>query len=1521
VPPSDFPPELAALLSELSDPPSPDQVPGRIDVCRRALALVDRAVQPAVWVRLRTILATLLVMCPTGPRAERIEEAVAVLRETPDQMDRQAHPALWATAQLDLAGALVRRTDGDRAAHTEEAIRHYELAAEVFTREAFPAEWQAVKRLLERAEAKRRELMIPALERALAGPPDLPPPERAQVHLELAQGYSSRAAGDPTENQVRALGHFEAALAGLTPQANPVEWVAVHRTLAVAYQAGSWGDRRQDLTRALEHLRALLAVHDRDRDAAEWARLHHNLGVVLRDRAALPGGASEDFERALEHFHQALTIYTREAFPREWGRAEHALGTAHLLWAQAAPAENAEEAIRHLTAALAVRARAGSPHDWAGTQSNLGSAYLLRVGGTRGDNVERALEHLSAAAEVLTAEATPAEYGILHRLLADAWEQRCQGDPEDNRGRAIEHYEAVLSVTGREAAPGEWADMHRRLAMAYIRRRQGDGEEDLRRGAEHCRAALEDHDPTEPPAGRAGLLVFLAMACQDRKGPGRASRVEEAIGYLNEALALCTEQEEPQLWGAIHERLGNAYHVRGEGDPADNREQAIGHYEASLRVNTPWDAAAAAAHLELGNLYFGRQRGDPGANADRSLEHFEKALEVTARRGEPEDAVEARLGVGTAYLDLVHGNPADNIDRAIDSLRQALVQCPRETHPRQWAWTQTNLGKAFGLRPRGDRAANLEQSLKHLLAALEAYPRAEAPADWALVHSNLSGTYSNRLRGERSANLEQAIEHLRLALEVYTRDAFPERWAVTMHNLASAYSLRLQGNRAENLTRAVEYYEATLTVLTRAALPVYWAKTHNNLASVYLQQAEGLEPAPQKALEHLRLALEVHDRTNMPFAWAEDQLNLGHVHSLLPGDKGAAVHHYQQALEVFTRGDHPEQWATTHHNLAQVYLRGFDGGDRQARAAAREHLTLAGEVFTRETFPFRNLLVEKGLAALAFGEERWAEAHAAFARAIAAGDALLAEAYTEAGRQLEVGETAQLHANAAFCLIQLGQHAEALLCLEQGKARLLAEALALDEAAIGALPPELQRVWGDARTAVHTLEAEMRLPSPAARPGTEVARELSKARATLRELIAAARARQPEFFQTALGLDELLALVPAGGAMVAPLLTEKGGAVFVLPAGLSGVGADCVLSLKKAAVARLLLSLNGTARRPGWLKAYGDWLQGGQLGPWLDTVARCTRNLWNALLGPVHQRLAKLGLKQGAPATLMVPGELGLLPLHAAWRPVGGAPRAFLDEYTVSYTPSAYTLQRARHRLRNPPPGSATLLAVVSPGEDLVFAPVEGAAVAALFPPPRRQVLSSAATTAEDVCRAAPKYSYFHFTGHGYYDWDDPMGSGLVIGPGQRLTLRRLLSGVDLGAARLVTLSACETGLAELWNSPDEYLGLPAGFLLAGAPGVVGTLWAVNDLSTMLLVAHFYELHLNGSNPAAALREAQLWLRDVSAGKLTDYFAAARARPAPEGAISYEQASYCWRRFLGEDPDERPFQHPFFWGAFTLTGL
>jgi CHAT domain-containing protein len=74
----------------------------------------------------------------------------------------------------------------------------------------------------------------------------------------------------------------------------------------------------------------------------------------------------------------------------------------------------------------------------------------------------------------------------------------------------------------------------------------------------------------------------------------------------------------------------------------------------------------------------------------------------------------------------------------------------------------------------------------------------------------------------------------------------------------------------------------------------------------------------------------------------------------------------------------------------------------------------------------------------------------------------------------------------------------------------------------------------------------------------------------------------------------------------------------------------------------------------------------------------------------------------------------------------------------------------------------------------------------------------------------------------------------------------------------LVVLSACQTALGKDVKG-EGLISLTRGFMYAGAPRVVVSLWNVSDRGTAELMTRFYRSMLvGGLKPAAALRAAQI---------------------------------------------------------------
>ena len=83
------------------------------------------------------------------------------------------------------------------------------------------------------------------------------------------------------------------------------------------------------------------------------------------------------------------------------------------------------------------------------------------------------------------------------------------------------------------------------------------------------------------------------------------------------------------------------------------------------------------------------------------------------------------------------------------------------------------------------------------------------------------------------------------------------------------------------------------------------------------------------------------------------------------------------------------------------------------------------------------------------------------------------------------------------------------------------------------------------------------------------------------------------------------------------------------------------------------------------------------------------------------------------------------------------------------------------------------------------------------------------------------------------------------------------VTGLNLWGTKLVTLSACDTGVGEVKNG-DGVHGLRRALVLAGAETQVMSLWAVPDKATRELMVSYYRMLQQGQGRGEALRRVQL---------------------------------------------------------------
>src|SRR5262249_39569023 len=141
-------------------------------------------------------------------------------------------------------------------------------------------------------------------------------------------------------------------------------------------------------------------------------------------------------------------------------------------------------------------------------------------------------------------------------------------------------------------------------------------------------------------------------------------------------------------------------------------------------------------------------------------------------------------------------------------------------------------------------------------------------------------------------------------------------------------------------------------------------------------------------------------------------------------------------------------------------------------------------------------------------------------------------------------------------------------------------------------------------------------------------------------------------------------------------------------------------------------------------------------------------------------------------------------------------------------------------------------------------------------------------------------YRIVHFATHSLLNSRHPERSGIVLslvdakGEPQNGFLRLIdVYHLRLGSD-LVVLSACQTALGKEVRG-EGLVGLTRGFMYAGAPRVLASLWRVPDRATSELMKHFYRAMLiEGVGPATALRAAQMAVRREKRWSFPYYWAA-----------------------------------------------
>ncbi len=938
---------------------------------------------------------------------------------------------------------------------------------------------------------------------------------------------------------------------------------------------------------------------------------------------------------------------------------------------------------------------------------------------------------------------------------------------------------------------------------------------------------IEELRPAVPGDAQRVVAERLYTEALHRKKLASEEEKRRAIQLFERAAASYALADEVVEQGRCFNQVGMTYRVLSEYERAVH---AYGRARELWRVAGRRDLEADVLS-NLGVVH--RNQGDP----ERALEHYLSALEIRQDLGNP--VVEARIlrNVAQARYDL------RKTDEALADYRRALDLSQAAGDRSGEAIALNGIGQcllALGQMPEAREA--FEEALAVSRAARRRYLEAVSIAHLGLW-------------SRRQGDLGTALSNYQRALELFETLGRRENVAEVRQNLGTAYVELGQLERSLEEFRRVEQSRRSAgnsRLAAVAGLSSAWVRitlgeagqAREELRALVAErrgaedhdtEAEALhalgfaylaEGRPKLARDALELALARWRATGRRVAEARTTALLGRaLHEL--GDLGAA-RAFRDALSIGRRIDHPVATALSLRGLAEIERE--QGHLEPAREYLEEALAITerqrGRVPTpelRATFLaqkrslytlYVDLLIEldRRRPAAGFGAAAFEASERARARA-------LLDLLHERGDDAEEGVEGELEARDRAISRRLSEIQSQLVHLATDDPESVHRRREL-EARLDRADEERRRLELEIRRD-HPRYAELRYAEPI---DSERAREL---------------------------LDPGTALVEyvlGDGGALAFVLTREAARGFQLPTSAPEI---------EALVGQVRRGLAAEGRR--------------QRGLYRQAASR----LYELLIAPLTELL------EGEQQLLIVPDRgLHLLPFEALWMadPAATAsaeePRYLVERWAVAYVPSASVLDALSRKPGRLGDGSAhQLVAFADPDygaaagrwRQLPGTRLEAAGIAELYPPDRVALFLGTDATEEnvktrDVVATARR---LHFATHGSFDEVRPRHSALVLSLDPEAREDGFLRVHEIFrlqlAAELVVLSACETGLGEEVVG-EGLIGLTRGFLYAGVPRVVVSLWQVDDEAAAALTTGFYRALESSAGVATALRQAKLAL-------------------------------------------------------------
>jgi CHAT domain-containing protein len=252
-------------------------------------------------------------------------------------------------------------------------------------------------------------------------------------------------------------------------------------------------------------------------------------------------------------------------------------------------------------------------------------------------------------------------------------------------------------------------------------------------------------------------------------------------------------------------------------------------------------------------------------------------------------------------------------------------------------------------------------------------------------------------------------------------------------------------------------------------------------------------------------------------------------------------------------------------------------------------------------------------------------------------------------------------------------------------------------------------------------------------------------------------------------------------------------------------------------------------------------------------IATRSAALYRRLIAPVETTL------RNASMVVFVPdAAISVVPFSALKNAHG---EYLIERHAVVVAPSAASYAAAAERRRDAnAPRAALVVSTSAPGAGLgplTFVRAEARRVADAYATAER--LTDDEAELDRLVARSPFADVIHFSGHAVGDDSGIDAASIVMRHNGR---ERRVSVAELAKLRLrrtstVVLAGCSTARGER-RAAEGVISVAHGFLTAGAPSVIATLWDIDDADAALFFPRLHRRLAEGRPPADALRQVQL---------------------------------------------------------------